>query len=227
MIKFLKLGGKKEPEKVSGMGKGFIPTDRVRELSAKGFSEPEMIDVLRKEGFGAEEIDRALTQALKIGVTGEPEGPTTLPTLENLQPMQTQPLPQQPLAEGGSQIPQMPEQSLQYPQYPESYGTEELIESIVQERMGEINQKFNEFMAKQANLERSISNLHHQLSILSKGKTQTEQSIISKIDSFKDTLTDINGRMSSLEKAFKDALPALIESVRSLTDLVQRFKKES
>jgi len=225
MIKFLKLGGKNEPEKVSGMGKGFIPTDRVRELSAKGFSEPEMIDVLRKEGFGAEEIDRALTQALKIGVTGEPEGPTALPTIENLQSMQT--LPQQPLAEGESQMPQIPEQSLQYPQYPESYGTEELIESIVQERMGEIDQKFNEFMAKQANLERNISNLHHQLSILSEGKTQTEQSIISKIDSFKDTLTDINGRMSGLEKAFKDALPALIESVRSLTDLVQRFKKES
>lgn len=222
MIKFLKFGGKKESEEASGMGKGFIPTDRVRELSGKGFSEPEIIDVLRKEGFGAEEIDRALTQALTIGVTGEPEGPTRLPTLEDLQPRQVQPLP-----EGEPQMPQMPEQSLQYPQYPESYGTEELVESIVQERMGEVDQKFNEFMVKQANLERSISNLHHQLSILSKGKTETEQTIISKIDSFKDTLTDINGRLSSLEKAFKDALPALIESVRSLTDLVQRFKKES
>jgi hypothetical protein len=42
----------------------------------------------------------------------------------------------------------------------------------------------------------------------------------------KDTMVEMTGRLSSLEKAFKDALPALIESVRSLTDLVQRVKRE-
>ena len=31
--------------------KGFTPTDRVKELAGRGFSEPEMIDVLRREGF--------------------------------------------------------------------------------------------------------------------------------------------------------------------------------
>jgi len=214
MIKF--FGKKKEEE--APLGKGFIPIDRVRELSDKGFSEPEIIDVLRKEGFSAEEIDRGLTQVLKLGVTGQPEEPSTLPTMENLQ------------ATGqfeGQGVPQMPERSIQYPQYPESYGTEELIESVVQERMGEVDQKFAELVAKQTALERSISNLHHQLSIMSKGRTQTEQAILSKIDSFKDSIDEMNGRVSSLEKAFKDALPALIESVRSLTDLVHRVKRET
>jgi hypothetical protein len=32
-------------------------------------------------------------------------------------------------------------------------------------------------------------------------------------------------RIAGLEKAFKDALPALIESVRALSDVVQRMKK--
>jgi len=213
MIKFF---GKKKSEEASGIGKGFIPVDRVKELSDKGFSEPEIIDVLRKEGFGADEIDRALTQVLKIGVTGEEE-PTELPTMEDIQAQQPSPQPG---------IPQIPERSIQYPQYPESYGTEELVESVVHERMGEVDQKFTELMAKQTELERYISNLHHQLSILSKGRSETEQSILAKLDSFKDSLDDMNGRMSSLEKAFKDALPALIESVRSLTDLAQRMKKE-
>lgn len=214
MIKFF---GKKKEEKIS-FGKGFIPTDRVRELSDKGFSEPEIIDVLRKEGFSADEIDRALTQVLKLGVTGQPTEPSPLPTLQDIQaqaPVENQ------------TMPQMPERSLQYPQYPESYGTEELIESVVQERMSDFDQKFAELVAKQADLERNISNLHHQLSIMSKGRTQTEETILTKIDSFKDSIDDINGRLSSLEKAFKDALPALIESVRSLTDLVQRLKKEA
>jgi DNA-binding transcriptional MerR regulator len=213
----IKLFGKKKEEEAP-LGKGFVPIDRVRELSDKGFSEPEIIDVLRKEGFGADEIDRALTQVLKLGVTGQPAEPSPLPTMEEL--------PTQAYFEGPT-MPQMPERSIQYQQYPEGYGTEELVESVVQERMGEVDQRFVELVAKQADLERSISNLHHQLSIMSKGRTQTEEAILAKIDSFKDSLDDINGRMSSLEKAFKDALPALIESVRSLTDLVQRVKKET
>jgi len=209
----LKLFGKKQPEEVS-IGKGFIPIDRVKELSDKGFSEPEIIDVLRKEGFGAEEIDRALTQVLKIGVTGQPEEPE-LPTMEDLQAEQPEQYPG---------TPQIPEQSLSYPQ--QGYGAEELVESIVHEQMNAVQQKFAEMNAKQASLERSIANLHHQLSVMSQGRSQTEQSMIAKLDSLKDTMDEMNGRLSSLEKAFKDALPALIESVRSLTDLVQRVKRE-
>ena len=219
MIKL--FAGKKE-EEIPKMGKGFIPTDRVRELSGKGFSEPEMIDVLRKEGFGPEEIDRALTQALKIDVTGGSEETTGLPSLQELQsPAETQ----------GSMMPQMPERSLEYSQqnYPSQaeYGTEELVESVVHERMGEVDEKIREFRVKQADLEREISNLHHQLSVLSKGRSQADQTIISKLDSFKDSMTDIDGRISSLDKAFRETLPALIESVRSLSDLVQRFKREA
>jgi len=230
MIKFLGMG-KKKPETVKKLGKGFIPTDKVKDLSKKGFSEPEIIDVLRKEGFSADEIDSALTQALKIGVTGEEEKTEKLPTLRELQAEQTSP-------SGGLSMfdeeqtaaPEIPEPSLQYPQqyYPqEGYGTEELVETIVQEKMNELNQKLIEFREKYSALERRMSDLHHQLSIMAKGRSETEQTIISKLDSFKDTINDINARLSSLEKAFKEALPALIESVRSLTDLVQRLKSGS
>jgi DNA-binding transcriptional MerR regulator len=211
MIKLFGLGAKKA-ERAPKLGKGFIPTDRVKELSGKGFSEPEMIDVLRKEGFSAEEIDRALTQVLELTVSGAPEQQQSFQTLGQPQ--------------SNPQIPQIPEPSLQYPQTTEGYGTDELIESIVSERMADVDQKFSEFNAKHAELERNISNLHNQLSIMSKGRSQIDQTLIARIDSIKDSIDDMNASVSSLEKAFKDALPALIESVRSLTDLVQRFKKE-
>jgi DNA-binding transcriptional MerR regulator len=210
MIKLLGLG--KKAEETPKLGKGFIPADRVKELSDKGFSEPEIIDVLRKESFSAEEIDRALTQALELKISGAPEPEPSLPTFG--QPQRA------------PQMPQIPEPSLQYPPATEGYGTEELVESIVHERMADIDEKLAEFRVKHADLERNISNLHNQLLILTKGTSQTEQAIVAKLDSLKDSLTDMNASISSLEKAFKDALPALIESVRSLTDLVQRFKKE-
>ena len=210
MIKLFGMG--KKVEAAPKLGRGFIPTDRVKELSNKGFSEPEMIDVLRKEGFSAEEIDRGLTQALELKVAGTPEQQPGFQPLGQPQP--------------GPQMPQIPEPSLQYPQATEGYGTEELVESIVNERMADVDQKLSEFNAKHAELERNISSLHHQLSIMTKGRSQAEQTIIARMESLRDSIDDMNARMSGLEKAFKDALPALIESVRSLTDLVQRFKKE-
>jgi len=218
MIKLFGKGAEEAP-----LGKGNVPLDRVKDLSSKGFSEPEIIDVLRKEGFGAEEIDRALTQALTLGVSGGPQRPTGLPTLEDIQTQQLG-------APVETMMPQMPERSLRYPQqvYPtEGYGAEELVESIVHEKMTGIDQKLNEFREKYAILERNISDLHHQLSILAKGRSETEQKILDKIESFKESLNDMNITISSLDKAFKDALPALIESVRSLSDLVHRIKKET
>ena len=59
MIKLLG-GGKKNPEKANmSPGKGFIPVDKAKDMSSKGFTEPEIIDSLRKEGFNAREIDSA------------------------------------------------------------------------------------------------------------------------------------------------------------------------
>src|SRR3989338_713027 len=83
------------------------PSERVGELSSKGFPEGEIIDVLRKEGYGPDEIDRAMTQVLKLGVTGGgqnmSQGPSELPQLEPLEPM-------------AQQMQQMPETSI-----PEQY----------------------------------------------------------------------------------------------------------
>jgi len=229
MIKLFGLGGKKEPEKGPKMGKGFVPTDKVKELSGRGFSEPEIVDALRKEGFDSTEIDRALTQSLKIGVTGEPEkeNESRIPTLQDLQSQSSPSFASQEPAEPMG--PQMPE-SMQYQQqyYPQQeYGTEELIESVVHERMGQVDQKLMEMKAKNLALERSLSDLHNQLTTMSKGRSQTEQTIITKIEVFKESLDEMAAHLSSLEKAFKEALPALIESVRALTELVNRVKKEN
>ena len=202
-------------------------------MSGKGFSEPEIIDILRKEGHSSEEIDSGLNQALKLGVTGESEfsteGPPTLRDLQKSE-QQFQAFPQEQEFQDFQQpATQIPEQSMQFQQYypQDSYNTEELIESIVQERMGELDKKLTDFRAKYMNLERKMSDLHNQLRVVSKNRQESEHAIISKLDSIGDNMTDMNAKISSLEKAFKEALPALIESVRSLTDLVGRLKREA
>ncbi|MEM5799762.1 MAG: hypothetical protein QXZ43_03815 [Candidatus Aenigmatarchaeota archaeon] len=225
MIKF--GGGKKEPEKPPLLGKGFIPVDKVNDLSKKGFSEPEIIDLLRKDGFSAEEIDRALTQSLKIGVTGEEQ---ELPTLNTLnQPKQDIFYPQEisPPPVQQQQFQPDVQQQFQPDYYPQEYINEEIIESIVHEKMSDLDERLIEFKNKYNELERKILDLHNQLSIISKGGKERESEMISKVDSLKEGIEEISARLSSLEKTFKEALPSLIESVRALTDLVHEMKRRN
>ena len=51
--------------------------------------------------------------------------------------------------------------------------------------------------------------------------------MLSTIEGLTDSVNDVNMRIAGMEKAFKDTLPALIESVRALSDLAGRVRRES
>lgn len=194
-----------------------IPADRVRELTSKGFSELEVIDVLRKEGYSPEEIDRALSQALKGGITAAPAATPVaepkLPTLEEIAPK--------------IEMPEMPETPLPEEYYAETYPTEEYIEYVVKEKIGETKKSVDEISLKAKELEKRMENLHEQINVLIQTRSSEQNQILNRIDSFKEAMADIEIRLGGMEKAFKETLPALIESVRALSDLVQRLKREA
>lgn len=242
---------KKEPEKMTVSGKGNVPIARVKDLASRGFGEPDMIDTLRKEGFAADEIDKALTEALKEGVSGvtPPKAPepsaAMLPELESFQPTiaAVPEMPETSLSQDYSQqawapqqVPeqyptqQWPVQPAQQPQFQsqqQSYGTEEYVQYLVKERMSEVDDKVKEFTIRYQELEKRMSAAYDQLSSLSQTRTSEQQQILNKMDSWKDVLEDVDMRLSALEKAFKDTLPPMIESVRALSDLVERLKREA
>ena len=220
---------KKDQPTVGGLGRGNIPADRVRDLSAKGFGEPEMIDVLRKEGYSAEEIDKSLTSVLKGNIGGMPQSsmqtmPSSnspqLPTMDQIQPS------------APAMMPQIPETSLPqdyyYPQQQQQseFPSEEYIDYIVKDRVGEVDRKVSEFSLKYRELESRLKEIQEQLNIMGQSRGGEQNQILQNLNSFKDSISEVDTRLSSLEKAFKETLPALIESVRALCDLVQRVKKE-
>ncbi|RLJ05577.1 MAG: hypothetical protein DRP18_02770, partial [Candidatus Aenigmatarchaeota archaeon] len=51
---------KSEPKTASA-----VPTQRVIDLSSKGLSEPEIIKVLKKEGYTPVQVDAAMKEALR------------------------------------------------------------------------------------------------------------------------------------------------------------------
>jgi hypothetical protein len=200
-------------------GKGYVPVERVRELASRGFSEPEIIDVLRKEGFSPEEIDKGLTQALRVSVGGEvPTKPSPaarplgLPTLEEIRPPEP------------TEMPVIPETTLPQ-EYYYPYSTEEYIDYAIKERMGEVYSKLEEFERRYAELERRTEEAYSKLNEFLEARASEEREIIKRIESVKDATSGMEGRLGSLEKAFKEVLPSLIESVRALSEVVQGLKR--
>jgi len=202
-------------KKKATTGIGRVPIERVKELSAHGFSEPDIIDVLRKEGYSPREIDQALTEALKSTVDKEKRPQPTesaLPTLDQLAQPKKLEMPEQPL----------PDEYYQYSA--EDYAN--YIDSLIQARVSEVTDEMAKLSVKYQDLEKKIAEINQEIKEMSKSKTTEQMELLKKIESFRDSIDDINTRVGGLEKAFKETLPALIESVRMLSDLVHKVKRE-
>ena len=192
------------------------PVERVKELSSHGFSEPEIIDILRKEGYNPQEIDLALTQALKekLQTTTSTKQKEEIPSFEEVvkkvQPDQ-----------------QIQQQSIQYTsstQHEQQYSWEEYfsyIDYLIHSRISEINKELEKINMKHQNLERRIDEINQNFKEIVSKKEETYTQILRKIDELNSSIANLALRISTLEELLKDILPALIESVRSLSRLAQ------
>jgi len=140
-----------------------------------------------------------------------------LPTMDDLE---------LPTATKSGSVPEIPETTLPEDYY-EGYPTEEYVDYVVQERTGELLGQMNEIMLKNKELESRLKEMSDRVRDLSKMRIGEQQQVLNTIEGLTESVNDVNMRIAALEKAFKETLPALIESVRALSDLVQRMKREA
>ena len=210
--------GKKQVKK----GKGIIPTERVRDLSSKGFSEPEIIDILRREGYSPEEIDKALGEAIKSAIEKEEvKAPASL-----VAPLPTSPAPA-PLKELESLFGakeevtalEVPETSLPPPA---RALTEEYIEYMIDQKLIEVYQRFEDIYYRIEEIEKAMKEMNESISDIARKKVLESEELTKKFESFSESMQTITGRVGSLEKAFKETLPSLVEAIRSLNESLRK-----
>ena len=188
-----------------------IPVEKVRELASRGFSEIDIIDFLRKEGYSPEEIDAALTDAVKEGVIGITP------------PMNESELPKPPKIEERKEELSVPETSV--PKEPqEEYLTESDIEVMIRAHTSPIEEKIKTMENKISSLEGKIAELEGKIS--EKDREKMMKVLLGRMDELKDSIVDLETRIGGMEKAFKEALPALIESVRGLSEIVKSVERK-
>lgn len=259
---------KKESKPATG-----IPTQRVTELASKGLSEPEIIKVLREEGYTPLQIDTAMKTALRnAAAVGKPIGPPSRafpsepprPRPESQYP--EPPRPPEPFFEEeiGMEGPESDELDKELPGFPEELPPrpdflrppehvkpaipeeepvpklpagkretkeekrrmiEELVETIVDERWEEFSEKLNKFEAEYQELNKKISDLEQKINQIHLEKDDEMKEIEGKIDSYKQSLAEMSVKLESLERAMKDSLSPMLQTLRSLSDTIKLLKE--
>jgi DNA-binding transcriptional MerR regulator len=183
---------------------------KILQMADSGMAEGEIVSHLKAEGYAFEEIDAALAEALKSGVSGRP------PQAETFHP------PQPELHAPSLQQQILPPHQLTQDEIIEKKfeEIEEITEALVDEKMEKIMQKVV--------LNKDIMNaLKEKLEALTKAVTSTQETITSIKKQMEENrneteakFTEIDPRMNSLEKAFRDVVPSIVDSIRELKEIV-------
>ncbi|MEM5870980.1 MAG: hypothetical protein QXX04_01275 [Candidatus Aenigmatarchaeota archaeon] len=226
------FGSKKEKKE----GRGEIPTEKVKNFLNRGFSEIEIIDILRKEGYSPEEIDKALMQAsieikssqlfqssqFQISQSqSQLQSPPQLPQPPQLSPLQTQIVETkqaQPTSIQNEIKESFEESQIDY------ISLQEYIDYLLRSKTQEINKRLMEINLKFKELEERVLGLKEEIESVSKGTKEDLNKILNEIRLNRDNINDLSIKVETLNKTLKELLPSLIESVRLLSEIIQKLK---
>lgn len=213
-------------------------------------SEPEIIARLEQQGFPPEHIDKALRIALKEKVISgappspmemtqqTPEAPTPTPFGEMETP--TGPVPMGEVTRRPMPMGYPPERVVQPPEQPEEpqevkrsesqpateITVEEIVEAIVEERWKDFETRLEAFEKRDLQLQNQIEEIRKKITGIDAIVNEKEKTVLNKLEEFGESVTGIEGRIGSIERVFKDFLPELTTNIKTMSDLVEKMKKE-
>ncbi|VVB59745.1 Uncharacterised protein [uncultured archaeon] len=194
------------------------PEDRVAYLVSQGLAEPEIIKVLKDEGYSFQEIDSGITNVLKSRVSNEPPvsaygfGEGAQP--EDLAPV-FRPNPQEVVREEAaarSKAAMIEEM-------------EEIIETLIEEKLSGVLDELDKTEKRFAEVNEKLRQVNERILALENQEKNTDASQAEKINAVGQKEENIEPRIASLEKAFKDIVPNLVESIREMRETVASLRR--
>jgi hypothetical protein len=221
--------GKKGEEKKD------VPTEKVRELASEGKNEKEIIEYLRRVGYSDDQINQALNRVLKFKVTGEisggedippPPRPRPQPSGERFiaPPPQPSPFTQMMARDIDTEFRESPVIDITEA---EEIALEELIEEIISEKWGDVINQLEGFENRDVELNRRMESIERRISMIQQVQSEERKKLQDKIEETISLIENLESRTSSIEKAFKEFLPTLVENVRSLSTVASKLKSQT
>jgi hypothetical protein len=223
---------------------GLSEPDIIARLESQGFA-PEHIDRALRIALKEKVISGAPPTPMEVPEEYMPEAPAPTPfgVMETpIQPVEgpvpmgeitRRPMPMgyppERIVQKQSPIQQMiPEQPVERSESPPptEITVEEIIEAIVAERWKDFEERLNAFEKRDLQLQNQIEALRKEINSIEGVLTEKEKTMISKLEEFGESVEGIQGRIGSIERVFKDFLPELTTNIKTMSDLVERMKKE-
>ncbi len=103
---------------------------------------------------------------------------------------------------------------------------EEVIEGVIAERWQTFEKRINASDQRSQVMGQKVDGLKRSIDDLRAIMTKSDQTFAGSLDEFNNRMAAMDARVKSIERAFKDFLPELTENVRTITDVVERLKKD-
>ncbi|MEK6820366.1 MAG: hypothetical protein AABX71_01525 [Nanoarchaeota archaeon] len=199
--------------------------DEVREMQAQGMKEDNIVQQLKEQGYSPLSINQALEEARVKQAGGEPEFAYYIqePSQENstrevyesgMEPSLSEqtpaPAPQDETPEYVYPTPQP--YTPEYQPYTGAADTEtmtEIAEQITEEKLNKIKQELISLENFRIMAERKIRGMDERLKRIEEIIDRLQATILGKIGSYGQNLSDIKKEMEMMQESFSKALPAL------------------
>lgn len=149
-----------------------------------------------------------------------PEPPQAQPTDYEFPVEQQQP---QPATEWEPAVPEMAEIPVALSSSPTATEIEEVVEAVVEEKWKQLEFRIDAIEKRFDAVNERLHDIDLQMRTIKESGTAASGGIEGKLDQYHENLDQIDARIGSIEKAFKETLPSMIESVRAVNESLQKF----
>jgi len=219
MMAFLKFGKKKKEESLDiplpeMEPAAQSPVEQVMMMKQQGYTNNQIVQALQSQGYNNSQIYEALNQTNLSANFQNPEMgmPDYGQSYEQYQ--QPQPSPAQSFQQSREQAPTLDEERIQ-----------EIAEAIIDEKWDEFAGDIRKVIEWKDKSEDRIAKIEQQLVDLRISIDNLTKSIMSKISSYDQNITDVGTEMKAMEKVFQKVLPTLTESVNKLDRMTKGYKE--
>jgi len=192
-----------------------LPIEQVKAMKAKGLDNNQIVQTLQRNGYSSTQVFDALNQADLTSGAPLPPGPPPLPD----PPLPPSPgsFTNQPADPGNSNL--MPAGGVS------DSDTEELVESIIEEKWAELAKDINKIVEWKNDVEIKINKLEQRFESLKDDFDKVHQAIMGKVGEYDKNILTVGAEVKAMEKVFSKVLPVFTENVSELNRITQNIKK--
>src|SRR3989344_1968726 len=196
---------------------------RMISLKKQGRQNPEILEYLKKEGYSSQEIYDTMSSQQK-----NPDSELTPPTPS--QEMGSEEFNQsEEISETGEEPQFVSSQKFPAPKNitgrQQIEDIEEIAESIINEKMDEMNINMGEMTIWKERVSTEIDAIKQEILRIRNNSENLQNAVIGRVEDYRKNLGDMSVEIKALNKIMEKILEPLSENVKELSRITERLKK--